>query len=402
VTNEPSLHQPKLASKADEKAPPRKPVVGLEAEFNLFVREQKRKPEHVFLNPQKIVREQMLRRPGRSYHLPSGGAIYFDTGVIEVATPIIELEHGCCIRAGRSLWEQIEFLRGELSAWEEKSGSRVRLQGFSAHYNVSIPLDRDFDGSALRRFGLLLAYLLPVPAMLLTANRLSTGIGVRPRRERIEVTADFTPDPDLMMAAASLIIGIALGVRHWPDHSLRELERRSIPIIAGFSPRKHTSRKGWLARFDCFPRNPFVSDVNSPDWILRDGRRMSLRGIAQEIAAPFRSYVREVGDEDSCEHAYAVLGGRARSLLDFPERPPRYDDVGRHIDWNRRTMRALPRSAYEQVVHRVITGRKLRIGADVYVPERIQGWYEISFRNARTGLRRVFNLDDLVRHCRVT
>ncbi len=31
--------------------------------------------------------------------------------------------------------------------------------------------------------------------MLVGANRRSTGIGVRPRGNRIEITADFTPDP---------------------------------------------------------------------------------------------------------------------------------------------------------------------------------------------------------------
>src|SRR5207302_2932325 len=125
--------------KATTSTQPRKPVIGFEAEFTLFVREEKRKPEHIFQNPQRIVRERMIPRTGRSFHMPSGGAIYFDTGVIEVATPIIEIERGCCVRAGRSLWEQIEFLRDELDAWESRTGSRARLQGFSEHFNTSIP-----------------------------------------------------------------------------------------------------------------------------------------------------------------------------------------------------------------------------------------------------------------------
>jgi len=70
--------------------------------------------------------------------------------------------------------------------------------------------------------------------------------------------------------------------------------------------------------------------------------------------------------------------------------------VGRVIDWNRRSIRSLPRSAYEEVIHRIITHRKLRVGSSTYVAERMQGWYEVVFRNTKTGLRRVFNLDDLV------
>ena len=37
---------------------------------------------------------------GTSYHLPTGGAVYFDTGVIEVATPVIEIERGCARACG--------------------------------------------------------------------------------------------------------------------------------------------------------------------------------------------------------------------------------------------------------------------------------------------------------------
>ncbi|MDQ6622362.1 MAG: hypothetical protein M3Y86_02605, partial [Verrucomicrobiota bacterium] len=72
------------------KAPPR-PVLGLEAEFTLFVDDVQRRPETIFGTPRNLIRQRMIPRTGRSYQLPAGGAIYFDTGVIEVATPIIEL-----------------------------------------------------------------------------------------------------------------------------------------------------------------------------------------------------------------------------------------------------------------------------------------------------------------------
>lgn len=376
---------------------PRQPVLGLESEFSLYVRDEKRKPEHVFQNPQQIVRAKMMRREGRSFHMPSGGAVYFDTGVIEVATPIIEIEPGCCIRGVRSLWEQIEFLRGELDAWETANESVVRLEGFSTHYNISLPMERPLDARAAHRFALLLTYIVAVPAMILTANRQSSGIGVRPRGNRVEITADFTTDPELMMAAAALIAGLTLAVAEWPSHSLDELRRRAIPVIAGFRPRKHTSRKGWLARFDCFPRNPFTADLNAADWVLTDGRTVSLRAMAAEIAAPFKENFRAVSDAACYEHFFAVLDGRARSLLDFAERPRRYEDVGRQIDWHRRSTRVLPRSSYEKVIHRVLEGRAMKIGRASYRPERMQGWYEIVFRNVRTGRRRVFNLDDLAR-----
>src|SRR4051794_29341428 len=179
---------------ARPRAAARQPCIGLEAEFTLYVDGEKRRPEAVFGNPRHLVREKMIPRAGRSWHLPSGGALYFDTGVIEVATPIIEVAPGCAGRAARSLWEQIAFLRGELNAWEIKHNRKVRLEGFSTHYNVSV--EEKPGTPTLHPLALLLTYLIHAPLMLLSANRLSTGIGVRPREQRIEITADFTPSPE--------------------------------------------------------------------------------------------------------------------------------------------------------------------------------------------------------------
>jgi hypothetical protein len=337
----------------------------------------------------------MLPRKGRSFQLPVGGAVYFDTGVIEVATPIIEIETGCAARAGRTLWEQIEFVREELDAWEIAHQQRIRLEGFSTHYNVSVPVERALSPTRLREAARMLTYLLHPPVMLLAANKLSTGVGVRPRGDRLEVTADFTPDPDLMIATTSLVTGIILAVLDWPEHSVAEMKRRGLPIIAGFSPCKHTSRQGFLARHFCFPRNPFAADINEPDWRLVDGRHRSLRQIALEIASPFRDAIRSVTDEDALTHVFEVLSGRARSLLDFPTRPARYEDAGHRIEWNRRTHRTLPRSRYEQIIHRVLTHRPIRIGSAVYEPERMIGWHAVAFRHRRTGRRRTFTLDEL-------
>src|SRR5215831_11724947 len=112
-------------------------VIGLEAEFNLLLNGHRRRPEKVFRDPSRLVRSRMIPRTGKSFQLLSGGAIYFDTGVIEVATPIVELEPGCCYRATRLLWEQIRYLRVELDHWGKRHQCHCRLQGFSAHYNFS-------------------------------------------------------------------------------------------------------------------------------------------------------------------------------------------------------------------------------------------------------------------------
>src|SRR4029077_14947777 len=125
----------------------------------------------------------------------------------------------------------IGFVRDQLTHWEKRMDHTVRLRAYSTHYNISyeIPKWQQTPKRNEKLLALLLSYILPVPVMLLAANRRSTGIGVRPRGERIEVTADFTPDPDLMIAAVSLAVGVILGVLRWPSHALEEL--RKIPVI---------------------------------------------------------------------------------------------------------------------------------------------------------------------------
>ena len=382
---------------------PRQAVVGLEAEFMLLVDGQEQRPETFFRRPENLLRHhdgRIVPRVGRSCHLPSGGALYFDTGVVEVATALIELEHsGGCERAVRSLWEQIAFVRKQLDRWEEQNANTLCLRGFSAHYNFSLPASVSMASGRSHRLAHLLCYVLPVPVMLLAANRRSTAVGVRPRPGRIELTADFTPDPALMNAALPFVAGVISEMARWPDEALTPaaLAARGLPLITGFRPSKHSSRKGWRAHADDFERNPFHADPNVRDWPLTDGRRASLRQIGCEVLGIFRKAIRRFAGPAAFTHLSEVLEGTARSLLDFPDRPPAYDDVGRRIDWGRRRTRPLPRSAYEKVIRRIITHKPLQIGRSHYVVERMPGWYEFVFRNVKTGARRTFNLDELVR-----
>jgi hypothetical protein len=338
----------------------------------------------------------MIPRTGRSFQSPAGGAIYFDTGVIEVATPIVELEPGCCYRATRLLWEQIRFLRGELDHWTKRNRCECSLQGFSTHYNFSFPNARKSRSRNATKLGYLLAHILPVPVLLLASNRQSSAVGVRPRRTRVEVTADFTADPALMLATCAFIAGVIERVLRWENFGLKQLNRHRIPRITPFRLRKHSSRRGWRVTADSFARNPFTTDFNGPFWKLRDGRKLGLRTIAGEILTPFRSLIRRFSDDDTLEHIASVFAGDARSLLDFEKRPEAYDDVGRTIDWGRRRKRRWSRSNYEKIIHRVIAREPVRIGQKRYRVARMNGWYHVDFREVGTNRRRTFNLDELV------
>lgn len=375
-------------------------AVGLEAEFSVVLDGEPARPEDVFGSPTNIVRGHMMHRTGRSYHLPTGGAVYFDTGVIEIATPVIEIAKGCAARAGRSLWESICFLRGELDAWEEKHGHDVHLAGFSTHYNVSfnLPAHERTSHRTVQKLAKLLTYIVPAPVMLLGANRRSTGIGARPRVDRIEITADFTPDAALMIATATLIIGIARAVMEWPSFELDTLREHDFPVIRRFAPEPHSSRKGWVARVSSFSENPFLAGVDESHWLTRSGESLSLREIAQQVTSYFWPSIENIGDDRSLALISSVMSGRTPSLLELDDRPPAYESVGRLCAWdNLFTVHALPRSGYERVFIDAIAQRPRRIGNDWYTPTGMHGWSHVVFRRERDHTRHVFPIDYLVR-----
>ncbi|AHG91209.1 hypothetical protein J421_3672 [Gemmatirosa kalamazoonensis] len=378
-------------------------AIGLEAEFAVMLDGEQVKPEDVFGSPRAIVRGPLMHRVGRSYHLPTGGAVYFDTGVVEIATPMIELAPGCAARAGRSLWESIRFLREELDDWERRDGRSVQLAGFSAHYNVSfdVPAEEQRAGRTVHDLAVLLTYLLPFPVMLLAANRESTGIGVRPRGNRIEITADFTPDPALMIAAATLIVGVVREVMTWPSYELRELDARDVPVPGQFAPIPHSSRKGWVAKYTCFPANPFQSDVDVPLWDTRRGERLSLREIAGRTTRYFSRSIRQFADPVSLRLIGSVMRGRAPSLLELAERPAAYCDVGRLCTWGDLfPEHMLPRSEYEQVLLYAVQRQPLWVDDDWAEPTGVRGWTQVVFRRRGDGSRRVYSLDDLLAYLR--
>ncbi|HSP34047.1 MAG TPA: hypothetical protein VLU46_07030 [Thermoanaerobaculia bacterium] len=426
------------------------PVIGLESEFKVFIDDEEVMPEEVWRTPSAFIDRPLLRRTSKSSQLPTGGAVYFDGGVIEVVTPVIEIAPQCTARVVRSLWEQITFVRGQLDRWEARSGKTVRLQAFSCHCNISFELSREERSRdrTIQKLAMLLAHLLPVPVIVAGANRESTGIGVRPRRDRIEITLDFTPDPGLMAATVALIVGIARDVIAWRSYRVDELERRAIATIDDVAAGKHPTRNGWVVRDYHFPHNPFTTDPNARVWKSRDGNR-SLREAALEVALAFRDAIRRYADPFSFRVLFAVLRGETPSLLDLKDRPSAYDDVGRAAKWgavlpefdnfnagrrredveqllppwrgeaaDRRTHVRLPhprerrdrdrrrtppappaprltRSAYERVFQQLGHGKRLKIGDEILTPVAVKGWYHTVFING-AGEERLLSIDQIL------
>jgi hypothetical protein len=388
------LEQPSAPQRLDLAA------MGLEAECSLMLDDEPTRPEDLFGSPRDFIRGELMHRQGTSYQLPTGSAVYFDTGVIEVATPVIELEPGCAARAGRSLWEALQFIRQELDAWDERNGHSTRLVGFSAHYNVSfeLPAGEPPNGRTIEQLANLLTYILPAPVMLLATNRRSTGVGVRPRPDRIEITSDFTPSAALMIATATLIVGVVREVMKWPTYELGELSRHGIPVISGFHPMPHTSRKGWLARFDCYPKSPFTCDIDKDTWHTEAHGELSLRAIAGHTVRHFLRAIRRISDPFTFRLIGSVISGRSPSLLDLEDRPGEYEDVGKLCAWDDLSPPAqLGRSRYERVVVRAISGQPLRRDGQRLRPVGMSGWSAIVFRREDNG-REVIAIDDLIQH----
>src|SRR5438874_21070 len=308
------------------------PVIGIESEFTVFVDDVAVAPEDIWRKPSAFIEQPLLRRTTKSLQLPTGGAIYFDGGVLEVVTPVIEIAPQCTARAVRSLWEQIAFVRDQLDIWERRNGRSVRLQGFSAHFNIAFELSREERNRnrTIQKLALAFAHLLPVPVIVIAANRRSAGVGVRPRRDRVEITLDFTPDPGLMAAVAALIVGIARDVIARPSYRIDDLD---VPLLDGLEPGRHETRKGWIARSFHFPGDPFSADLDARVWKSRDARATSLREHALDIATHFRKSIEHHADRFSVALLFSVLRGETPALLDLDDRPAAYDDVGRSTRW---------------------------------------------------------------------
>src|SRR5688500_19119809 len=90
------------------------PVCGMEAEFNVVMDGKEIDPRVYWGDPTAFIDAPMLTREKSSHQMPTGGAVYFDRGVIEVVTPVIELAPGSTSRVVQRRRGQYHFLRAEI------------------------------------------------------------------------------------------------------------------------------------------------------------------------------------------------------------------------------------------------------------------------------------------------
>ena len=116
----------------------RMPGIGMESEFNVLLDEVEIDPRTYWKHPSAFIDRPLLPREKSSLQLPTGGAVYFDRGVIEVVTPVIELAPDSTARMVRNLWEQIGFVRDQLTRWERRTHHTVRLKALTPTRSGSI------------------------------------------------------------------------------------------------------------------------------------------------------------------------------------------------------------------------------------------------------------------------
>jgi hypothetical protein len=161
----------------------------------------------------------------------------------------------------------------------------------------------------------------------------------------------------------------------------------------------HTSRKGWLARFDSYPRNPFTCDIDDPVWQLQGGGVLSLRDIAGRITRTFWRSIRRNSDPFTFRLIGSVMAGRSPSLLELDDRPPEYEHVGRLCTWEDLFPPAqLSRSRYERVLIHAIAGHRLRLHGRWYLPVGMRGWSQVVCRREDDGTRHALSIDAIARY----
>ena len=158
----------------------RMPVRGMEAEFNVFVDGVEIDPRKYWGSPGAFIDAPLLKRERSSFQLPTGGAVYFDRGVIEVVTP----GDRAGARAARRAWCGTSGSRSASCATSSRSGRRGAADTSASRPTARTTTSPSSCGAHeqgpdrnIKTLALLLAYILPVPVAVVGTNRRSTGRG---------------------------------------------------------------------------------------------------------------------------------------------------------------------------------------------------------------------------------
>jgi hypothetical protein len=389
---------PKLQDRRGFLISPARPVLGIEVEFQVFCDGNLCTPEALFGTAGTLFPIQQVPWTGKPVGLPHGGVVYFDRGVIEVVTPPIELSKTAARDAVQCLWQQINWVRRHLDNWQKNANRIVQLRGFSAHYNVSFDTRLRNECRSLERLSYLLVHILPFAAIPIATNDRSTGVGVRPRRNRIEITIDFTPDSERTIAVAGVIVGVARAVMNWKRYSVSQAVQNRLPLIRPFRPMKHTSRSGWLAHSSSYDKNPFNATTFGRSWKTQNAKRRSGPSVSRSIVKIFWPSISLFLDRRARWVLRKILNMSAAFVRGYRNCDNYYDvratDASQAAKWSDGTYASLLAKFYQ--------GRKIRVRKAVLRPVRVLGWFVVEFRDICTAKRHVMTLDEILSNTKIT
>ena len=190
-----------------------------------------------------------------------------------------------------------------------------------------------------------------------------------------------------MTATATLIVGIVRDVMTWPTYELRSSSAEAFRS-SRVRPVPHSSRKGWVASADCYPRNPFMLRRGSRDmWTTRDGaarcRCARSRGARRDCSGTPSARWAIRSRSSSSPRSCADVRRRCSSCTTGP-RPTRTSaGCARGTTCSRsRSCRARATSA---CISHAIARRRVRMEGSWHRPVGVRGWTHVVLRRERDG-----------------
>ncbi|MFA5084003.1 MAG: hypothetical protein WC475_01280 [Candidatus Paceibacterota bacterium] len=174
--------------------------IGIENEFQLMKGNRYMNFGNYFRDFKKAYSKKYFGKSGTAMRTVSGTSIYNDIQEPEVCIPPVKIEKGAATNASDLLYlarkELIDFMK------PLKKEKNLDLIGYTSHFSITNSIGIIYGGNTMEH--------MTVPYSLLCLNPTSTGIGLRPKDERLELVGDFIPDIDQNRAFLNFYMGTML------------------------------------------------------------------------------------------------------------------------------------------------------------------------------------------------
>ncbi|HVL89887.1 MAG TPA: hypothetical protein VM841_06595 [Actinomycetota bacterium] len=230
-------------------------------------------------------------------YLPSGAIVTCDGMEAEIATPPVRARRGHPSAVADEMLTRRAELDTLVRRYNERTGRRIELRGYSTHLNAFLPEGRAPDVAV--RFARTVA-----PAMMLLLDLASSpGALVRPRGRRLELGGEYVAGRDDLRAALTYFIAATMAVE-------RGL---TLPLLDG-ELAEDPSRGGWFVARTAFGEDLYVEGRMASLRLAGGGRILAgtLLGETWEIARPLIE--QHATEEELAMVDDTVAGARALPL----------------------------------------------------------------------------------------